>query len=123
MTDTSDDEHTTDSTHTTDEGTDDSPTADGGGAASDAAPTEEVPDESATDDDGGRSTLHYLQWAAFGTLALLAVVATIQVYFAASRTISIWISPDYRPIFQAGFNLVVLAVCGVGLSLLARRLR
>ncbi|MFB6185213.1 MAG: hypothetical protein ABEI96_11720 [Haloarculaceae archaeon] len=78
-------------------------------------------DEPGTSD--GRNPMTYVQWAAFVVLSLLALVATFRFYTAASRAIGIWISPDYEPFFQAGFNLVVLATAAIGLSLLARRLR
>lgn len=70
----------------------------------------------------GRDVVAYLYWAALAALALLALVALLQFYLSASRAITIWVTREYRPLFQAAFNLVVLLVTGVGISLLVRRL-
>ncbi|MDG5774853.1 hypothetical protein VB773_15325 [Haloarculaceae archaeon H-GB2-1] len=75
-----------------------------------------------SDNETASTTMTYIQWAAFGILALLALVATFRFYMAASRAISIWISSDFEPIFQAIFNLAILAAAALGLSILARRL-
>jgi len=81
-----------------------------------------------SDDDGGmfddeRRPVTYLFWGAFGVLLLLALVATVRFYLSASNAISIWVADDYVPIFQSAFNLAVLFACGLGLSVLVRRLR
>jgi len=78
---------------------------------------------SAVLDDDGSSLVGYVEWAAFVILCLLALVATFRFYFAASTAIEIWFNRDFVPIFQAVFNLVVLLACGIGISLLVRRLR
>jgi hypothetical protein len=88
----------------------------------DAEPTEKRPPTD-PDDADDRTAMTYVQWAAFAILAFMALVATFRFYTAASRAISIWISSDFEPLFQAGFNLVVLAAAALGLSILARRLR
>lgn len=62
-----------------------------------------------------------LSVGATGLLALLAVVATIQLYTNASAAISRWIAPEYVAAFQAVFNLVVLLLALAGLAWLARR--
>lgn len=79
-------------------------------------------------DDGGvfdsdSKPITYLSWGAFAVLLLLALVATVRFYLSASNAISIWIAPDWVPIFQSAFNLAVLFACGVGLSILVRRMR
>lgn len=76
-------------------------------------------------DDGGlvsEDATRYLYWGAFATLLLLALIATIRFYLSASNAISIWIAPDFVPVFQAVFNLAVVLGCVVGLSLLVRRM-
>jgi hypothetical protein len=79
-------------------------------------------------DDGGvfesdSKPITYLSWGAFAVLLLLALVATVRFYLSASNAISIWIAPDWVPIFQSAFNLAVVFACGVGLSILVRRMR
>ena len=71
---------------------------------------------------GGRDIVEYTQWAAFGILVFVAFVATVRLYFAASASVETFVSHRYRPLFMAGFNLVVLLLSGVGLSVLLRRL-
>lgn len=80
------------------------------------------------EDDGGvfdsdSKPITYLSWGAFAVLLLLALVATVRFYLSASNAISIWIAPDWVPIFQSAFNLGVLFACGIGLSILVRRMR
>lgn len=62
-----------------------------------------------------------LRLGATGLLALLAVVATVQLYTNASAAISRWIAPEFVPAFQAVFNLVVLLLALAGLAWLARQ--
>ena len=64
----------------------------------------------------------YVQWGALVGLLVLAMIAAIQFYTSASRAISLWITSEYVPIFQAGFNLVLLLLAAIGISLLTRRL-
>ena len=73
-------------------------------------------------DDDGRDLVTLVEWAAFGVLCLLALVATFRFYFATSNAIRIWFSRDFVPIFQAVFNLLVLVASGIGISVLVRRL-
>ena len=54
-------------------------------------------------------------------LGLIALIAVFQFYFAASRAISIWISPDFEPLFQAAFNLITLLLAATGIIIFARR--
>lgn len=82
---------------------------------------QDAPDRMAADAD--RDVVRYLYWAALFALALLAVVALLQFYLSVSRAVSIWVTREYRPLFQAAFNLVVLLVTGVGISLVVRQLR
>ncbi|MFC7019071.1 MULTISPECIES: hypothetical protein [Haloarcula] len=75
-----------------------------------------------SDDAEGRSIRTYATWAAFAILVLVALVATFQFYFAASAAITEFVTRRYRPLFRAGFNLVIVLACGLGISLLVRRL-
>lgn len=70
----------------------------------------------------GRPVTTYLFWGAFGLLSVMAVVAIIGFYNSVSSAIDVWIASDYQPIFRSIFNLVVLLVCALGLSLLVRQM-
>lgn len=97
---------------------------------SDGAPPSD-PDDSGSSGEGSvssapgdeRDATTYLYWGAFATLLALALLATVRFYLSASRTIEIWVAPDFAPAFQAAFNLAVVLACAVGLSLLVRRMR
>ena len=65
----------------------------------------------------------YVNYAVLAGLLLLAFVAVVQLYFAASSVIGTWVAPAYRAPFRAAFNLVVLLLAGLGVSLQLRRLR
>ncbi|WP_436931141.1 hypothetical protein [Halosimplex halobium] len=93
--------------------------ADGGGAVGQAS-DRDGPGTGGSED--GRDIVGYVQWAAFAILCLLALVATFRFYFAASEAIRVWFSPDFVPVFQAVFNLVVLAASAIGISVLVRRI-
>lgn len=56
-------------------------------------------------------------------LSLLALIAMLRFYFAASATIDTWISRDYRSLFQALFNLALLLLAGAGIAWQARKIR
>lgn len=79
-------------------------------------------DETAANDDTGPSIAVYAQWAVFAILVLVALIATLQFYFSASSAIDTFVTARYRPLFNAAFNLAVLLVSGLGLSVLVRRL-
>lgn len=81
-------------------------------------------DETADDADIISATMQrYLYRGAFVALALFGLFAATQFYLNASRTISVWVTPDYQPLFQAAFNLVVVIACGLGLTVLVERVR
>lgn len=102
--------------------------------SSERAETEPAP-ERATDDDAERdenaaeadiisaTMQRYLYRGAFVALALFGLFAATQFYLNASRTITVWVADDYRPLFQAAFNLVVVIACGLGLTVLVERFR
>jgi hypothetical protein len=95
---------------------------------SDASP--DSADDSATDADAdgdaqadtAERVRRGLDYALLGGLVLLGLVAAVQFYFAADRTINVWVTREFRPPFKMVFNLVVLLVVGVGLSRQVRRL-
>ncbi|MFB6169452.1 MAG: hypothetical protein ABEJ43_11505 [Haloferacaceae archaeon] len=55
-------------------------------------------------------------------LAVFALVAAVGVYTSVQGVIQTWVQPDYQPIVNAAFNLVVLLVVGAGLVRQVRRL-
>ncbi|GGN89370.1 MULTISPECIES: hypothetical protein [Haloarcula] len=73
-------------------------------------------------DDESRSAVEYLEWAALTVLVVVALIATLRFYFSVSAAVDTFVTHRYRPLFMAGFNLVVLLGCGIGLSALVRRL-
>lgn len=64
----------------------------------------------------------YLEYALLVGLALLAAVAAMQFYVNASAAVNRWVTSEYRSLFQALFNLVVLLAAGAVISLRVRRL-
>lgn len=64
----------------------------------------------------------YIDYAVLAGLLLLGLIAVLQFYLNASQTISTWVNPEYRAPFQAAFNLVILFVAGLGISIQLRRL-
>lgn len=87
-------------------------------------------DASTTTDDSdadssastGHRVIEILQWAAFAILVLFALIATLRFYFAAGSAINNFVTHEYRPLFQAAFNLVILLASAFGLSVLVRRI-
>ena len=91
---------------------------------SDASGSERADGETTEDESTGiadADVWRVLRLGATGLLALLAVVATIQLYTNASTAISRWVAPEFVPAFQAVFNLVVLLLALAGLAWLARQ--
>lgn len=82
----------------------------------------EVPDEPSdrpTDDFPFRTTLYR---GALGLFVLLAVVAVVQLYTSVGAAIDTFVAREYRPLFRAAFNLVVLLIAGIGISRTVREL-
>jgi hypothetical protein len=73
--------------------------------------------------DTGSRLVRVVEYATFGILSLLALVATFRFYFAASEAIRVWFSSDFVPVFQAAFNLVVVIAAAIGVSVLIRRIK
>jgi uncharacterized membrane protein len=88
----------------------------------DAATAADEPEAEDRDDDGGFRARRYANYAVLLVLGLLAFVAVIRLYLSVSDAIATWINPEYRSLFQAAFNLVVLLAAGVGISYQLRRL-
>jgi len=59
---------------------------------------------------------------ALGLFVLLAVVAVVQLYASVNATINTFIADEYRSLFRAAFNLVVLLVSRIGISRTGRAL-
>jgi hypothetical protein len=73
--------------------------------------------------DEGRNVRRTLNYVLLAGLSLLALIATLQLYFNVSSAINQWISREYRSLFQAAFNLVVLLLVGSAMVWQVRRLR
>lgn len=98
--------------------------------AGDPEPATAATDEEAaaapTDDAGpvdADRLVRYLQYALVVGLAVFAAVAAMNVYANVGAVINEWVAREYRPLFRAAFNLVVLFVAAAGLIRLVRRLR
>lgn len=85
-------------------------------------------DDEATEDEGVFDDLdwpamrHKLGVSAIGLLALLAAWALFRVYLSTGEAISIWVSPDFVPIFDAAFNAIVVVAAIAGILLVRRDL-
>lgn len=55
-------------------------------------------------------------------LGFVAVVALFQFYTSAVAVINEWVGREYRALFRAAFNLVVLLAAGIGISAVVREL-
>lgn len=71
---------------------------------------------------GSRNLRTTLNYAALVFLVLLALVSAVQVYTAVGGMINRLISPEYRDLFGAAFNLTVLLLCVGGISLQLKRI-
>ncbi|NHX35885.1 MULTISPECIES: hypothetical protein [Halolamina] len=103
----------------------------------DRSRTEDTMTDTADDDDGaanrepeegpeqdeGRDLRRTLNYVLLAGLSLLALIATLQLYLNVSSAINQWISHEYRSLFQAAFNLVVLLLVGTAMVWQVRRLR
>ena len=87
--------------------------------ATEQLPTETDRPSQTTDGFEARS---YLYRGALALFVLLAVVAVVQLYGSVNATINTFISHEYRSLFRAAFNLVVLLLSGIGISWTVREL-
>jgi hypothetical protein len=79
-------------------------------------------DQAHDQDDDGRDVERYVRYVLLAGFTLLALVALLRFYFAASGAIDTWVTDEYRSLFQAAFNLVVLFAAGIGISWQVRQL-
>ena len=89
------------------------------------SPPEPMSDTDSTPSDEqstGRDIERYVRYVVLAGFTLLALVALLRFYFAASATIDTWVTAEYRSMFQAAFNLVVLLLAGIGISWQVRAL-
>lgn len=128
----------TDDTHDTDRRT--APTADraptdqtaqqpttvtDGGTDPDAVETAsgETTASSTVDGSTGARLRRLVDYLALAGLALLALVAGIQVYIAIDATIDRFVVREYRSLFRSVVNLALLLLAAGGVTLQLRRLR
>lgn len=64
-----------------------------------------------------------VDYLALAGLALLALVAGVQVYAAIDATISRFVVREYQPLFRGVVNLALLLLAAGGVTLQLRRLR
>jgi len=74
------------------------------------------------DADEGSDLRRKANYALLAGLSLLALVAALQFYLNTSAVISQWVTHEYRSLFQAVFNLVVLLLAAAGISRQVTRL-
>lgn len=67
------------------------------------------------------SLAEYVELGTLAGLLLLGIVAAFGFYTSASTAIDRLVTAEYRPMFQAAFNLVVLLVAALGVSVVLRR--
>jgi hypothetical protein len=84
--------------------------------------TEEPASDGDETDEGMDDLRQKLNYALLAGLSLLALIAALQFYFNASSAINQWVTHEYRSLFQAVFNLVVLLLTAAGISRQVRRL-
>lgn len=72
--------------------------------------------------DGDADVRSYLLKGALVMLVVLGVVATLQFYLSAQTAIRRLASDEFRPVFVAAFNLVVLLAVGIGIAQVVRRM-
>ncbi|MFH5799809.1 hypothetical protein [Haladaptatus sp. CMAA 1911] len=104
-------------------------TTDGGRTTiNDERATPPEPERANRNDDRLRNTADeldvrtYLYRGALVVLVLLAVVALFQFYMSALNVIRTFVASQYRSLFNAIFNLVVLLAAGIGISFVIREM-
>ncbi|RLM31772.1 hypothetical protein DVK01_21355, partial [Haloarcula sp. Atlit-120R] len=88
--------------------------------ATTAEPAEDVDEQE--DREFAERLRRYLDYAVLAGLLLRALIAALQFYLNASQIISTWVNPEFRPIFHAAFNVVLLLGAALGISVQLRRL-
>lgn len=106
--------------------TDEPPTAGGAGtggaAGADAAAAPDPDADGGSADGDGPRFRRMLNYGLLAGLLVLALVAAVGLYTAVLGAISTWVTREWRPVFRAAFNLVVLLVAGSGIAWQARRM-
>jgi len=84
---------------------------------------EKSPDVAGTGSADSRAAriVEYVELGALGVLAILGVVAVFGAYASGLSAVDTWVADEYRSIFRTVFNLVVLGLVGIGMSVLLRR--
>lgn len=107
---------------TTDDAAEEQPDEQPDDGGSDFAPRE-VAENLAGDGESDEADVRtYLLKGALVLLVVLGVVATLQFYLSAQTAIRRFASTEFRPVFIAAFNLVVLLGVGVGVAQVVRRM-
>jgi hypothetical protein len=109
------------STQSADERTAEEPPADETEGGREQA-TDDERTESSDSDLVSERARRYFDYAVLVALGVLGFVALVQFYLSASNAINRWITPAYRSLFQAAFNLAVLLITGAAISLQFRRM-
>jgi len=96
-----------------------------GGTDPDAVETAsgETTGSSTTDGSTATRLRRLVDYLALAGLALLALVAGIQVYTAIDMTIDRFVVREYQPLFRGVVNLALLLLAAGGVTLQLRRLR
>ena len=97
---------------------DDSPTEMTDDTADETTGEQRSPDQP----DEGTDLRQKANYVLLAGLSLLALIAALQFYLNASSVISQWVTHEYRSLFQAAFNLVVLLLAAAGISRQVSRL-
>lgn len=92
-------------------------------ASASAAPAPDPAEDDDADATLGSRIRTFLNYGLLAGLLILALVAVVGVYTAVSSAISIWVTREWRPLFRAAFNLVVLLLAGAGIVWQAARMR
>ena len=83
--------------------------------------TFDEPTENHAPDNHGRPAERYAELGALAAVLVLAAVASVGFYLSTTAAIDRLVARQYEPLFQAVFNLLLLLVAAIGLSLLWRR--
>jgi len=80
-------------------------------------------DEPSTTESIADKDLHELLLrGALVVFSIIALLALLQLYSSIGAVINEWVSRQYRPLFRAALNLVILLGAGIGISLVIREL-
>lgn len=94
-------------------------------SGTDPASMSQAPESTSDDEDGvlsGRDAADYLWYTALVVLALLAVVATFQLYGSVGAIIDTFVADRFQPVFAALRDLTVLLLTVAGIVYVLRRL-